>query len=387
MTTEKTAATAALRIFHLQPGSGCRELQTLPQAPPAQGFYWIACTREALAEHLAPVQACLQAVTGASLLDLHVSDLLNVQRPSGYDYTAQYDLLVFRRLLQSPSDAAAAGLTGQPAPPRPGRRVPPVLRQIDTSPMGFALWDALLLSVHPHDCSVRDAYAARLLAAQPTDPREGRFGAPAGARLPSSTADLMLRALNVVVDGFLALRRELSRQLDHWHAALLRPHARFADWGALLRARLALHELDEVCEDQRNALQKWSETLDEGEPTSAQAARERELLQVRTRDVIEHIERMAHHVRRLEQGTETVVQMHFSMQSNRANDIMRTLTALTAVFLPLNLLAGIFGMNFDFIPLIHQHNGFWWAVGAMALMAAALVLVFWRKRYLARSQG
>ena len=108
---------------------------------------------------------------------------------------------------------------------------------------------------------------------------------------------------------------------------------------------------------------------------------------MRTRDVIEHIERMAHHVRRLEQGTETVVQMHFSMQSNRANDIMRTLTALTAVFLPLNLLAGIFGMNFDFIPLIHQHNGFWWAVGAMALMAAALVLVFWRKRYLARSQG
>ncbi len=94
---------------------------------------------------------------------------------------------------------------------------------------------------------------------------------------------------------------------------------------------------------------------------------------------------MVHHVRRLEQSTETVVQMHFSVQSNRTNDIMRTLTALTAVFLPLNLIAGIFGMNFDFIPLIHKQDGFWWAMGAMAVIAVALVLLFWRKRYLART--
>ncbi|HRP22292.1 MAG TPA: magnesium transporter CorA, partial [Alicycliphilus sp.] len=36
-----------IRVFHLQPGSGAQELAGLPQAPPAQGFYWIACTRAA----------------------------------------------------------------------------------------------------------------------------------------------------------------------------------------------------------------------------------------------------------------------------------------------------------------------------------------------------
>ena len=106
---------------------------------------------------------------------------------------------------------------------------------------------------------------------------------------------------------------------------------------------------------------------------------------MRSRDVLEHIERVVHHVRRLEQSTETAVQMHFSVQSNRTNDIMRTLTALTAVFLPLNLIAGIFGMNFEFIPLIHKADGFWWAMGAMVVIALALVLLFWRKRYLART--
>ena len=79
--------------------------------------------------------------------------------------------------------------------------------------------------------------------------------------------------------------------------------------------------------------------------------------------------------------------MHFSVQSHRTNDIMRTLTALTAVFLPLNLIAGIFGMNFEFVPLVHQQNGFWWAMGTMAAIALALLALFWRKRYLARTLG
>ncbi len=55
------------------------------------------------------------------------------------------------------------------------------------------------------------------------------------------------------------------------------------------------------------------------------------------------------------------------------------------MFLPLNLIAGIFGMNFEFIPLVHKADGFWWAMSAMAVIALALVALFWRKRYLART--
>jgi Mg2+ and Co2+ transporter CorA len=52
--------------------------------------------------------------------------------------------------------------------------------------------------------------------------------------------------------------------------------------------------------------------------------------------------------------------------------------------LPLNLIAGIFGMNFEFIPLIHTAGGFWWAMSAMGLIALSLALLFWRKRFLER---
>ena len=375
------AAPAArnMRIFHLQPG-GATELAALPDQAPAQGFVWISCTRATLQERLAEVQRTLQLLSGQQLVDLHVSDLLNAQLPSRYDYTSQYDLLVFRRLASGQARAAA-----QAAPPVK-RTGPPVLRNIDTSPVGFAMFDQVLLSVHPDDCTVRDAYAARLLAAMPSDLREGRLNPTSGTRLPASPADLMLRVVNLIVDGFLDLRRELSRQLDHWQTELLRPRTRFANWGALLDARLALHELDEVCEDQRAAVQDWTDALETWAPPEDTAAlRDLDLLKVRSRDVLEHIERVVHHVRRLEQSTETVVQMHFSVQSNRTNDIMRTLTALTAVFLPLNLIAGIFGMNFEFIPLVHKQDGFWWAMGSMMAIAVGLTMFFWRKRYMART--
>lgn len=371
-----------MRIFHLHAG-GVTELQELPAQPPAAGFIWISCTRATLQAELADVQRTLQALAGQQLVDLHVSDLLNAQLPSRYDYTSQYDLLVFRRLVAAQARPATPSAPANPAVRRSG---PPVLRHIDTSPVGFAMFDQVLLSVHPDDCTVRDAYAARLLAAIPTDLREGRLTPSPGARIPASPADLMLRVVNLIVDGFLDLRRELSRQLDHWQTELLRPRTRFSNWSALLDARLALHELDDVCEDQRAAVQDWIDALETWSPPEGAAAlRELDLLKVRSRDVLEHIERVVHHVRRLEQSTETVVQMHFSVQSNRTNDIMRTLTVLTAVFLPLNLIAGIFGMNFEFIPLVHKQDGFWWAMAAMALIAVGLTAFFWNKRYMART--
>lgn len=375
-----------MRIFHIHSG-GVQELDSLPAHMPAHGFVWIACSRSVFQARLAEIQSRLHALVGLQLVDLHVSDLLNAQLPSHYDYTSQYDLLVFRRLATAQGDAAQP-----PSPPVDAgalrRGGPPVLRRIDTSPVGFAVFDQLLLTVHPADCAVRDAYATRLLASLPASPGgEGRSSPVPGARVPASPADLMLRVVNLMVDGYLDLRRELTRQLDHWQNELLKPRARYVNWNSLLEARLSLHQLDEICEDQRTAVQDWIDALETWAlPETPAGLRELDLLKVRSRDVLEHIERVVHHVRRLEQSTETAVQMHFSVQSNRTNDIMRTLTALTAVFLPLNLIAGIFGMNFEFIPLIHKADGFWWAMGSMVAIAVALVALFWRKQYLSRTR-
>jgi Mg2+ and Co2+ transporter CorA len=377
-----------MRIFEIS-GTRVTEHPALaPMAAPGAcaGYLWLSLTRDELRSTLAEVQGTLQALCGTHLVDLHVADLLNDQLPSRYDYTSQYDMLVFRRLAAGNGAGSAGAESGLP------RGGPPVLRRIDTRPVGFAVFDRVLLSVHPEEGAVRDAFAARLLNAGTPDARGGA-APPAldvravSTRVPASPADLMLRVINLIVDAYLDLRRDLTRQLDHWQAELIDPRSHFTNWSALMQARQALHHLDEICEDQRAAVQDWIdafETLPAPEGTAE--SRDRELIMVRSRDVLEHIQRVVHHVRRLEQNAETAVQLHFSVQSHRTNDIMRVLTVLTAVFLPLNLIAGIFGMNFEFVPLVHKAGGFWIAMAAMASVALLLVLVFWRKRYLARNR-
>lgn len=87
-----------------------------------------------------------------------------------------------------------------------------------------------------------------------------------------------------------------------------------------------------MCEDQRAAIQDWLDALSAWQADDALLAQGLEKLRIRSRDVLEHTERVVHHVNRLEQSAETAVQMHFNAQSNRTNDVMRTLTVLTAIF-------------------------------------------------------
>jgi Mg2+ and Co2+ transporter CorA len=227
---------------------------------------------------------------------------------------------------------------------------------------------------------VRDYFAQRMSSLAAGSEQRGT------ARLPSSAAELMLRMLNHMVDSYLDLRRLLTRQLGTLQVQLLDPKSRFDDWQILLESRNSLHLLEDTCEDQRSAVQEWIDAMDEW-PEEADVAlrRERELLRVRSRDVLEHIERVLSHVRRLEQSAETSVQMHFSALGHRTNDIMRTLTVLTAIFLPLNLITGFFGMNFDALPLIHTATGFWTAAALMLSVGVGLVVFFRRKRYIGRS--
>lgn len=358
-----------MRVFHVS-ADRFVELDGLPAALPPQGFVWIGSARREFEVGVAAIQSRLQAWTGGQLVDLHVRDLLSQQLPSYFDTTSTYDLLVFRRL----AVGAGAGSDDQPNTLAAARQV---LAAIDTSPVGFAVFDRVLITVHPADCAVRDYFAQRLL-------QQANGGDARGpSRLPSGPADLMLRMANHMVDGYLELRRLLTRQLGTLQSELLDPKSRFGDWKVLLDARNTLHMLEDTCEDQRSAVQEWIDALDEWPAESDKAAkRERELLRLRSRDVLEHIERVLTHVRRLEHSAEVAVQMHFSALGHRTNDIMRTLTVLTAIFLPLNLITGFFGMNFDTMPLIHSTTGIWATVGVMAAVGVVLLVYFRRKRYL-----
>ena len=329
------------------------EVHPLPELPveAPEGFVWIAVDRDALPQQFATLQSRLAHWCGAPLLDLHVSDLLNEQLPSHFDNTQAYDLMVLQRLAGS------------------GEAL-----QLDTRAIGFAVYAQVLLSVHPADCPLLAHFAERL-------PQWcAQNGDQLANRLPVSTDELMLRIANQLVDSYLALRRRLGPEYAALQQALIDTQKPFRDWARLLAARDMLQRLQELCEDQQAAVQEWLDALAEWPP--GEGPPEQESLRVRGRDLLEHIERVLSHTRRLAASTESAVQMHYAALGHRTNNIMRVLTALTAIFLPLNLITGIFGMNFDALPLIHDSTGIWIAFGLMAAIALGLLWFFRRRRYL-----
>jgi Mg2+ and Co2+ transporter CorA len=358
-------------------GGTLRFLDEVPAQAPASGFVWIFLDREELPAQTAALQRAAQSLGGSPILDLHLQDLGNRAHPSDYDYTSVYDRVIFRRLA---SDDEVREETADAPLPDHG-----VLRKfagVRSRAVGFVVFDRLLISVHPAGCYTAETFVRRFLGdAVQTD---GIAASAARTRLPASPADQMLRMVNVMVDSYLELRKQLSAELDAWQDELLAPKSRNTDWRAFMTARAALHTLEDLCEGQHDAMQEWLDTMRE-QPSPGMPQADRDSLLARARDVIEHVQRVLHHVRRMEQGAETAVQIHFSALSHRTNEIMRVLTALTAVFLPLNFITGFFGMNFEFLPLIHSDMAMWVMLGIMVAIALAVLGVFWRKRYLART--
>lgn len=95
------------------------------------------------------------------------------------------------------------------------------------------------------------------------------------------------------------------------------------------------------------------------------------------RDVHDHLVRitdLAENYRDLVGG---LFDIHFSVVANRTNDVMKTLAVVSAIILPLSLIAGIYGMNFENMPELHSRNGYYLTIGVMALITVGLLLYFW----------
>ena len=394
-----------------------RFVDTPSPTRPEGGFLWISLERDELPAAWPLLQQAAQEIGGSPLLDLHCRDLANATHASYYDYTSVYDLVMFRRLatqqevaqrlphnLQDPlqeGDGADLGSNGgngsdsgngdsatvqeeAAALARNGHMAHHgELVRIHALTVGFAVYDRLLISVHPKGCHSANSIVRRLLE----DARQSADLNVTRSRLPASPADLTLRMINVMVDGYLEIRRALGAQIKYWQTELLNTRARFTQWNALMETRSQLGLLEELCDEQHDAIKEWLDALRE-QPLEAfhadpaQALMRQDQLNARARDVVEHIDRVLRHAQRMEQTAETAVQIHFSAQGNRTNDIMLVLTAITAIFLPLNLITGIFGMNFDRMPLLQNDAGFWIAMIGMALIALIMGLWLWRKRYL-----
>jgi magnesium/cobalt transport protein CorA len=299
---------------------------------PGAGYAWL----DLAYEEVERLQREVERLTGVRIFDDHVADAGNHAHPSFFDNTGEYELVIFRGL--APESSA---------------------EKVVTRPMAFFNFDRLLATVRAPDSRSVAHVKSRFLATP--------------AKCPGNPDELMHRLLSSMVDHYLELRQPLTQRLDRWQKLLLDPRKPFRDWAKLLESRGEIRKLQHLCEEQRDAVQEWRDYR----IADISAA-----LQVRLADLVEHIERVLHHARTIESQAESAVQLYFASTSYRTAEIMRLLTIITATFMPLTLITGIFGMNFEFIPGLHSQGGFWISLLGMAGVVAAMLVYFRLKRWL-----
>ena len=100
------------------------------------------------------------------------------------------------------------------------------------------------------------------------------------------------------------------------------------------------------------------------------------------RDIHDHFVRVGDLADSYRDLVTSALDAYLSVQSNRMNQVMKTLTLISTVMLPITFIAGVYGMNFENMPELHTRWGYYGALGLMAVVAIGSYLWFRYKRWL-----
>jgi magnesium transporter len=72
---------------------------------------------------------------------------------------------------------------------------------------------------------------------------------------------------------------------------------------------------------------------------------------------------------------------YYTTQGHKMNEVMKTLTVISSVFLPLTFIAGVYGMNFKYMPELNYNYGYYTIIGLMVLIVIVMLIYFKRKKW------
>jgi magnesium transporter len=183
---------------------------------------------------------------------------------------------------------------------------------------------------------------------------------------------LFHRIVDAMVDHYRPAMDALEQRIDH-----LEEEA-FTGQSELARRMLALrHELAEM----RRILMPQRDVI--GRLARREFSTISDEMAYRFRDVYDHVVRLADEAILFQDRVTGILEVNLASISNRLNQVMKVLTVMSTIFLPLTVLSGMWGMN---VKLPQFPGGepaqFWWVAGIMVTVAAVMLAVFRRNRWM-----
>lgn len=100
------------------------------------------------------------------------------------------------------------------------------------------------------------------------------------------------------------------------------------------------------------------------------------------RDVVDHMAQILDSIDNYRDMIGHLESLQQAEISNRLNNVMRLLTVISTIFIPLSFIAGIYGMNFDFMPELHMQNGYFFVLGFMGISMIGMLIYFKQKGWI-----
>ena len=100
------------------------------------------------------------------------------------------------------------------------------------------------------------------------------------------------------------------------------------------------------------------------------------------RDTLDHCTEINEDIQLYREMATSIMEIYMSQMSNKMNEVMKVLTVIAAIFIPLTFLAGIYGMNFEYIPELHYRNGYFILWGVFIAIGIGLLILFKKKDWL-----
>lgn len=350
-------------------------VQKEPIAQAEPEFIWIDYTRADVVNRAETWQKEIEHQTHLYLNELHVNDILNLEHPCVFDSMDDYELLIFRKLI-TPDDDIESGEQALEQHEK--------VFGLATTPISFIMTPQVLITVREQGNKAIKNYISRIETHVIRSTQEQNKS----RKLPMTPLDLSLRLLNSMVDGYLDLRVPLTRRVEFWQQELLQGHRRFTKWNQLLQESISFQQVENLCEEQIDTLQELRDEIIDNYPhlKGKKKSERQDIMLVRMNDLVSHVERIQKHTVRLRASIQAAIDLHFSAIANQTNENMRILAIITAIFAPLTLLTGIYGMNFEFIPGAKSPVGFRSMLMIMFISTVLLVYYFYRRHLVGRGE-
>jgi magnesium transporter len=194
-----------------------------------------------------------------------------------------------------------------------------------------------------------------------------------GTRLRTQDADMLLYALlDALVDSYFAVLERVGERIEAVEEDLMEHSNQemLATIHAIRKQLLTLRRTIWPLRDAVSALQHDESSLIAAETT------------VYLRDIYDHTFRLIDALETHRETIASVYDLYMMSVSNRMNSVMKVLTIISTIFIPLSFVTGIFGMNFRHMPELQKVWGYPAALALMLVIAGVMILFFKRKAWI-----